>query len=292
MIVDPIVILVALALGLSCFMLGIVFKTMPEKKKDKATRDYNNSIMSTAGVIERMNNSNKIQSFGSRSKNTKELNELFRKAKNPWNMTPATFNAVRYGGLIIPGIIGLSILPLDWTISLIFFAIAGMCYILPKKHYQDVARSREAQWNQLYQFIWVIKHNLNYFDPKKTFNETADYIKEHSETLPELVEGFYDFANHWNGKYMDNYIKETYGDFVIPKQLFEIVLTSQLTGEYPNNELTSLRTIILEKMNFHVQEVLSTVGMKATSYSAPFLLVSVGLVILVPVALSIMQAFS
>lgn len=298
MIVNRTLIAMLLLVALCFVILGAIFKVMP-KKDDKEKELFNkdgsvkHKITSSAGIIERLNDSEKIQALGMRftGKQNKELEILFRKAKNPWNMTPFTFNFIRYVCGIVPIVVGICLYQVNWTITLILVAIGGLCFVLPKKIYTDIAYQREIQWNQLYQYIWVIKNNLNYYGAKKTFIETENYIKDHSNNLPELVSGFHDFYQHWNGQYMDDYIKETYGDFSIPKQLFEIMLTSQLTGEYPDEELNSLRRVILEKMNFHVQNVLSTVGMKATMYSAPFLLMSVGLVVLVPVVLSIIEAF-
>lgn len=287
MVIDPILIIVVLALALGFFFLGLVFKT--SKKKHLIKKDDLNS----KSIINRFNNSQAIQDFGGKFTNNKELEILFRKSKNPWNLTPATYNFIRFGLGGASMILAIaSYLIIDWTFALVFAAAGSLFFFLPKKKYTDIASHRENQWNQLYQFIWVIKHNLNYYDPKKTWINTENYIKDHAPNLDELQEGFHDFSIHWNGNNMDEYINKNYGDFPIPKQLYEVVLNAQLTGEYPNEELNSLRKIILEKMNFHVQEVLQMVGAKATMASAPFLLCSVSLVILVPVMLSIFESFA
>ena len=290
MVVDKAFIVVLLLFGFCLFFMGFILKKSKKDAPKEGTYQY--KFLSKDGMVERLNNSSAARSLTDMLGNSKELESLFRRSKNPWNLTPTSYNAIRY---LISGIalfLGIASLAIDWTISLIFAALAFMCFVFPKQKYEDAAKEREGQWNQLYQFVWVIKHNLNYYDPKKTWLETERYIKDHTDNLTELEDGFSDFAKHWNGRDIDDYLKATYCDFTIPKQLLDIVLTSQLTGEYPDNELTSLREIILEKMNFHVQEVLSTVGMKATLYSSPFLLMSVGLVVLVPVILQLIEAFS
>lgn len=282
-----------LIFGFCILLIGISLRKPKNDKRvtENADKDsYKYKLFSKNGMIERIDSSSAAIALTSTLGNTESLDSLFRRSKNPWNLTPVTYNFIRYGASSIAFITGLALLPLSWTFTLIFGAAGGMLLLLPKQKYESEAHKRENQWNQLYQFMWVIKHNLNFYDPKKTWLETEKYIHEHTDNLPELECGFKDFAAHWNGKYIDTYLKRTYGDFAIPKQLLDIVLTSQLTGEYPDKELTSLRQIILEKMNFHVQETLSTVGMKATMYSSPFLLVSVALIVLVPVLLQLIEA--
>lgn len=292
MIIDRAIIIFVPILAVALIIIGMVLKPSQKHAKVSPKTENIGSLFTTKGIINRLNSSQSVQDFGMKFSNNSELAALFRKSKNPWNLTPFTYNFIRYGASLLFLVFGIIFAMLfSWTFLLIFGAAAGMCFILPKNHYETIAKERESQWYQLYQFIWVLKHNLSYFDPKKTFIETSRYIDSHSKMLPELVTGFRDFADHWNGQYMDDYLKETYGDFQIANDLFDVVLTSQKTGEYPGKELESLRRVIIEKLNFHVQEVLSSVSMKSTMYSSPFLLMTVGLIILVPVIIQIMSAF-
>lgn len=295
MIVDRTLVILGLVVGVALVLLGLSFRhnKKPEVQAAKKDKVPLGKKLSSEYIIGEMNDSPFVEQFGSFFSGQKELEILFRKAKNPWNLNPYTFNFIRYGGLIAGLILALLVsVFFDWLYALIPLAFGILCFVLPKKKYEDIAHKREVQWLQTYQFMWVIKHNLSYFDPKKTWYEVEKYIKSHTENLPELEQGFHDFGAHWNPNGMDEYIKTTYGDFVIAKQLYEIVAVSQQTGEYPENELNSLRTVILEKMNYHCQEVLQMVGTKATIASAPFLLVSVSLVILVPVCMQIISVFS
>ena len=288
MIVDSTIVIVGLVIAVCLFILGAVLHTSQKINKKGIPR-------TSEGITKALNNSAFVQDFGKKfiGSSSKELEVLIRKSKNPWGLTPFTFQAIRFGGGGILLFIGIVVAVfIDWTYALIFIAFGAMCFILPKSMYTSYANSRESQWNQLYQYMWVIKHNLSWHDPKKVFYEAERYIDTHSKTTPELVQGFHDFAAHWNGSYADEYIVENYFDFSIPKELYSIILNSQVVGEYPGKELDSLRRVILEKMNFHVQDTLSTVGMKATMYSSPFLLGSVGLVVLVPVIISLISAFS
>ncbi len=289
MLVNKGTIIFLLLLGFVMIFIGIYLKPSKNAKKEKGKPEH--GFFTKAGFIERLNRSSLSNSLTNTLKNNDKLTVLFRKSKNPWNLTPNSFNAIRWGGLVLFLVLALGMIPIEWTISLVFLLFAGMCFVLPKKKYNDAAISREAQWNQLYQFIWVIKHNLNYNDPRRTWLETEKYIHAHTKNLSELENGFKDFAEHWNDENIDDYLRDNYCDFAIPKQLLEVVLNSHLTGEYPDKELTSLREIILEKMNFFVKERLSTVGAKATMCSSPFLLFSVSLVILVPIIIQLVQTF-
>lgn len=280
-------------IGIIIVLFGLSYKfvTRDNSKNDKNKFDIRNAKGSD--LVELLNSNKTVQNIGSKFGTNKALDRLFRTSKNPWHLTPFTFNAIRYGGLVVClvlGVVGYFIFGISF---LAIFAIFGfLCYFLPNKKYQDAAKEREMQWNQLYQFMWVIKHNASFYDPKKVWNETAKYIRTHTENLPELEQGFADFASSWNGTYVPEEIIKNYGDFSIPKELYEIMLVSQQTGEYPENELNSLREIIINKMDFTVNNIISTVGAKATSVSAPFLLASMFTAVLFPVALTIMEAFS
>ena len=290
MIISPVVVVAVPVLAMALIILGLVVKPS-SKKKAKTSTSLNKELFSTGGVANRLNSDARVQELGSRFASA-ELDALFRKSKNPWGLTPASYIFIRYiaaGALIVLGIV-LGVL-IDWILLLIFAAAGGACFFLPKNKYEKAARDRENQWYQLYQYIWVLKHNLSYFDPKKSFVETYRYIEDHTDRFPELVTGLKDFADNWNGQYMNDRLKRDYGDFRIAVSLFDIVLTSQKTGEYPGDELESLRRVIIEKLNFHVQEVLSAVAMKSTMYSSPFLLATVGLIILVPVIMQILSSF-
>lgn len=303
MVINQSMLLGLLAIGLCLFLIGAYIKASEDSRKKRREErrkqqeqmllnDSDNYIDTDVKVINSLNTNPLIKNFGARFDNSK-TDILFRKSKNPWGLTPEVYNVIRIGGLVIGALLAIcAYFMVGISIAIVFCVLGLTVFFVPKMKYEGVAKKRESQWNQLYQFMWVIKHNLGFYDPKKTWIEVERYVKEHTNNLPELEEGFHDFAEHWNSEYMDDYIMRTYGDFTIPKQLFDIILISEQTGEFPENELNSLRTIIINKMDFHVQEVLSTVGMKATLYSTPFVLASVSIVVLIPVILSVAQAFS
>ena len=304
MIISNYVVLLLLSLAFLVFCFGVYIKVNDKKVEEKLAertkklkkpkRKGSRKVeVSPESVIRGFNESSFVQDIGSHFGNS-NTEVLFRKAKNPMGLTVSTYCFIRYFGLAIGLIVSILIFTFSGNFGFaMMFALFGIaCFGYPKSVYENAAKKRESQWNQFYQFIWVVKHNLSFYDPRTTWLETEKYIREHSNNLPELEQGFHDFAEHWNGTFVDDYIKETYGDFIIPKQLFDVVLTSQLTGEYPDKELNSLRTVIINKMDFHVQEVLSAIGMKATLYSTPFVMASVTLVTLVPVLLDIVESFA
>jgi hypothetical protein len=294
------VIVTLLVIAACLYVIGIIAHLGAQNRKPKQkgkslfkTAKGKAKIPTNEEIFNALNTSTFVESFANKFPKNKELSVLFRKSKNPWGLTESSFVFIRYGGLaggLILAFLSFIITKLP-ELAILFAAIGVILFVVPESKYKNAAKDRERQWSQLYQFIWVIKHNATFYDPKKVWIETESYIKNHTKNLPELEEGFHDFAEHWNGQYMDEYIQRTYGDFDIPKELFNIMLQSQQTGEFPESELNSLRTIIVNKMNFMVQDTLSTVGTKATMCSTPFLLATVAIVVIVPVIMQVMEAF-
>lgn len=294
MIVDSFVIVSLVAIALAFFILGIVFYKNP-KMSEKLNKENLTKIMKSEvhakDILEKLNKLSFVQSAGNVIHNQTELDKLFRKAKNPWNLTPQTFNFIRFGGLGFGIILALVTIQFSWPLSILFAIFAIAAFVVPEQQYKSIAKDRENQWNQLYQFMWVIEHNLSYYDAKKTWFEVENYIVRHTENLPELVQGFHDFGTHWTGNGMDDYLKKYYGEFSIPSQLFNIVQNAQDTGEYPKNELGSLRTLIIQRMDFAIKDTLSMVATQATLISTPCVLITVCLIVLVPTAINILASF-
>lgn len=295
MVISPLIIVAVSAAALAFFLLAVVFHKNPhaldkldKKKIDKLLKTEANA----KDLVEKLNNVAFVQAAGSKLSNNAELEKLFRKAKNPWGLTPATYNFIRFGGLGLCTLFAMAFMPLLPPLSIAFAVFGVGCCFAPPQVYKAAAKEREAQWNQLYQFMWVIEHNLTYYDPKKTWFEVESYISKHSKSLTELTQGFHDFGTHWTGEGMDDYIKETYGEFPIPSQLFNIVQNAQETGEYPKNELDSLRTLIIQRMDFSIKETLSMVATRATLISTPCVLLTVSLIVLVPTAVNILGSFN
>lgn len=286
-----------LLIGLTIIVVGMIVlgvlikKDVWKPKKGKYIKDIKSINLSN--TISTLNESKLVNMAGSKFTNGTALELLFRKAKNPWNLTPATYNFIRYGLTILCVLVGLLLYFIaGWFFMILMFIIGALCFLIPKLKYNGAAKDREHQWNQLYQFMWVIKHNASLYDPKKVFNETALYIDKHAPQLNELREGFKDFADHWNGKYADDYIKTSYECFDIPKELYTIMLVGQQTGEFPEKELGALRTIIISKMDYAIKDTLSMTATQATLRSTPFLLVSMGVIILIPTLFSVFAAFA
>lgn len=91
---------------------------------------------------------------------------------------------------------------------------------------------------------------------------------------------------------MDDQIEQDYACFEIPKELYSIMLVSQKTGEFPENELDNLRNIIINKMDYAIKDTLSMTATQATIRSTPFLLISMGIIILFPTLMSLMVSFT
>lgn len=288
------IIIFLLAIAIILAILAVYIKISgKQEKEEKISNKKRFNFNDTEEIVDFLNTNEKIQKFGSKFTENNKLQKLFNKSGNPWKLNTFTYTAIRFGGLAIGIVLALIFFFIIGISGLIIFLMIGLaCFVLPKKKYEDAAKERERQWTQLYQFMWVIKHNATFYDPKKVWIETGKYISEFTNNLPELEKGFADFADHWNESYMDDYIKETYGEFPIAKELFSIMLVSQQTGQFPEKELDSLREIIINKQDFYVNNELSTVGAKATLVSAPFLMGSMFVSIIVPVILMVLQAFS
>lgn len=292
MVINPLIFIPIIIIAVGLILVGIMLRLNIIQPRE---RKYIKNIKSVNSdtVIAALNDSDLVANLGGKIHNDSELELLFRKAKNPWNMTTQTFNFLRIGGLGAGVILGLiSYFLVGWSGLAIFGIIGFLFYFVPKSAYKTAAAKREHQWNQLYQFMWVIKHNASFYDPKKVFNEASIYIKKHAPGLDELVTGFQDFADHWDNRVMDEYIDKNYSCFDIPRELFSIMQISQQTGEFPEEQLNSLRNIILNKMDFAVKETLTMTATQATIRSTPFLLASMAIIVLFPTMMSLLQAFA
>lgn len=292
MVISPFILIPIIVIAIGIILLGILLKLniiqTRERKYIKNLKSVNSN-----NVVAALNDSDFVSNLGGKIHNDTELELLFRKAKNPWNLTIQTFNFIRFGGALGGLVLGLiSYFLVGWAGLAIFAIIGFLFYFVPKSAYKTAAEKREHQWNQLYQFMWVIKHNASFYDPKKVFNEASLYIKKHAPALDELVVGFQDFADHWDNRVMDDYIDKNYACFDIPRELFSIMQVSQQTGVFPEEQLNSLRNIIVNKMDFAVKETLTMTATQATIRSTPFLLASMAIIVLFPTLMSLLQAFS
>ena len=282
MVISNTTIISVLVFAFFLFLIGVALKG---KKSFNVTQ-----LLSTQEIFKRLDNSNAVAKLSGKFNNETEIEKLFNKAKNPWNISVPTYNFIRFivaGAFVLAGLL---LIPAIQYFSVLLFMVGTLCFFMPKSVYKKAARQRENQWNQLYQIVWVIKHNLSNYGVKRTLNETQAYIASHYPYLTELETAFGEFSDHWNQNNIDEYLSATYGELPVARQLLDIFLNIEQTGEPANQELDSLRKLIIEKMNFHAREVLASISSKATLISTPFLMVSVLIIVLVPVLLKILES--
>lgn len=241
-----------------------------EKEKIRNVKDF----------IERINKNKTINKVSSSLKSP-ELEKIFFRARNPWRMNVETFQFIRYGGLAAFTVIAIGLLMVDKVYAMICFGVAIICCWYPIYYYKSMGDEREAEWNKSYEFIWVIKHNIMLYDPKKAFMEVKLYIQEHAPHNKELIRGFHDFYKHWSAEEIDEYVEKFY-PFSVTREICQIIFNMSKTGQFPEDSLNALRGFIINSQNLTVEKTLSGVAGKATIFSLPFLMLSVIVAIMVP----------
>lgn len=275
-------------------LIFLIFFSIFSIFKEKSLKDKNEIIKKKEkikGLTNQMNNSEFIYKFSEKiPQNSIELTNIFNKAKNPWRMTLATFQFIRFFGLII-GII-LSSFLLFWGLEYAIFglSIGIMCFWYPLYYYKAIGNEREAEWNKSYEFIWVIKHNIMLYDPAKAFMNVKMYIEGHSANNKEIIQGFDDFYKYWNTEFIDEYISKFY-PFSVTREIYQIIFNMHKTGEFPEDSLNALRIFIINSQNLTVERTLSSVSGKATIFSLPFLMISVILALMVPLIFQVVKFF-
>lgn len=256
--------------------------------KGYISKNKNKKVHNQKGIINKLNNVDFIQNnnvFTNKSK----MEIMFNRAKNPWHMSIATFQFIRYGGTVL--FLILLIIELitinNINLTIILALITGVCFTYPVYYYTATGNEREAEWNKFYEFVWVLKHNLMLYDPAKAYINTKIYIQEHAPHDKEIIQGFNDFYNYWHDDYIDEYIKKYY-DFSVTREITQIVFNMKQTGDFPEESLNSLRTFIINAQDLTVEKTLSTVSGKATIFSLPFMMISVIIGLGVPLILQIM----
>ena len=277
-------ILILFTLASVCGMCAIAYVIINDKLKErKEKKSYD-------GIIDACNKSDIVNKIGSRIPLNK-VDEIFNRAKNPWDMTPATFQFIRYAGLVLFGLIGLALMPIvKWQFSFMMFAFAFISWYYPIYYYKAIGREREEEWNKMYEFIWVIKHNIMLYGPAKTYMNVKMYIEEHAPHNLELIQGFSDFYEYWQEDEIHEYVQKYY-PFSIPREITQIIFNMNKTGEFPEEELNSLREFIINTQNLSVEKILSGVTSKATLFSLPFLMVTVILALMIPLVVQIANIF-
>lgn len=233
------------------------------------------------GVINKLNHNKFIEGLETKIDDT-ELDLIFNKAKNPWHMSKATFQFIRYGGgllLLLLSVILFVTLGVEY--GLFAAALAFICWYYPLYYYKAVGDEREAEWNKFYEYIWVIKHNAMLYDTQKVFMNVRNYVQEHAPHNKEIIQGFSDFYEHWDPDVVPEYITKYY-NMPIPKEIYQILFNMNQTGIFPEDNLNSLRQFIINSQDLCVEKTLSSVAGKATIFSLPFLMLSVIVSLMVP----------
>lgn len=269
-----------------CIFLILLSAAAMLKRKDIEEKEEEQ----VKGLMNKLNHSSVIKSVGNSIPDS-QLESIFNRAKNPWRMTLATFQAVRFIGLgffIILAISGYTFF--GFETGLFLFSIGILCYWYPMYYYKAIGDEREAQWNKTYEYIWVIKHNITLYDPAKAYMNVKLYIEKHAPHNQEIIQGFEDFYRYWNQDEIDPYIRRFY-PFPVTREITQIIFNMHKTGEFPEEALNSLRSFIVNTQNLTVEKTLSSVSGKATMFSLPFLMFSVIIALMVPLIFQILRFF-
>lgn len=273
----------AIATFLICFAIyGIVYEYKKKKEAEKTKNSSNNNKEKDQGKINAntTNNFKFINNLGEKLRNEK-LEKIFNDAKNPWGISMSLFQIIRFGGFLLSISIGLIVLMFSMEIAIFIFGIGALFMWYPMYYYKAIGKERAQEWNKMYEFIWVIKHNCMLYDAAKAFLNTKNYIQEHAPHDKEIIQGFQDFYDYYNDDEIPEYIDKYYS-FSIPREIYQIVFNMHKSGEFPEDQLNSLRQFIINSQNLIVEKTLSGVSSKATIFSLPFLMVSVIASLLVP----------
>ena len=232
---------------------------------------------------------NKLNKMTS-SKNSVEANSkieiIFNRAKNPWGMTIATFQLIRFGGLIISLVVAAIFFMVNRNVSMLMIFVGLLFFIYPMYYYKATGDEREAEWNKMYEFVWVIKHNIMLYDPARAYMNTKIYIEKHAPHNKEIIQGFEDFYKYWNTEEIDVYIRKYY-PFSVPREITQIIFNMNKTGDFPEDSLNALRSFIINAQNLTVEKTLSGVSGKATIFSLPFMMFSVILALMIPMVMQL-----
>ena len=279
--------LVTIAIVIFCFLI-IITKSNYDFKKQIAITQQKIKGINPDIIKETISNNNVINNIGSRL-STKDQNILFRKSGNPWGISYEAWLGIRYGGLALGLLLGLVFLFLLPIVGIAFFIIGAGCFIIPKSEYEKVIKEREIDYAKMYEVLWVLANNLSFSEAATACRETKSYLEDHPNTGKYLVELFDDLAENFSGEEISPFIKEKYGDYPVPIELAEILITSYQTGTYPKPELNALQEMLENDMDTKVNSVLTQVASKATFISTPAMLLALFVVAIFPMLFNILQ---
>lgn len=268
-------------------LVFLIFFSIAHMHREKQLAEQKKQKKKVKGFVNNLNHNEVVNKFGSAIPDS-NLTKIFNRAKNPWRMTIATFQFIRYAGLIVGVICALSLLMVGYEYSMFALGMGILCFWYPMYYYKAIGDEREAEWNKTYEFIWVLNHNLMLYDPAKVFMNVKMYIETHASHNKEIIQGFEDFYKYWNTEQIDPYIERFY-PFSVPREIYQIVFNMNRTGQFPEESLNSLRTFIINAQNLTVEKTLSGVSGKATIYSLPFLMISVIVSLMIPLIFQIVK---
>lgn len=275
-----ILLVVAIFIFIICFSIASIIKEKEIKEKRKQKKKVK-------GIINNMNQSEMVKQFAGYIPN-ENLVKIFNRAKNPWRMTVATFQFIRYFGLLLFTIVAICLIAVGMEFFIFSLGMGILCFWYPMYFYRETGNEREAEWNKVYEFIWVLKHNLMLYDVAKAFMNVKLYIKDHAPHNKEIIQGFDDFYKYWNTNEIDPYIERFY-PFSVTREIYQIAFNMNKTGEFPEESLNSLRSFIINAQNLTVEKTLSGVSGQATIYSLPFLMISVIVALMIPLVFQLLK---
>ena len=257
--------------------------------REKQLKEEKSKKVKVKGFVNKLNHNDVVSKVTSSLPNS-HLEVIFNRAKNPWRMTIATFQFIRYVGLAIGVLIAAGLAFVGIEYALFALSIGILCFWYPMYYYKAIGDEREAEWNKTYEFIWVLKHNMMLYDPAKAFMNVKLYIQSHAPHNKEIIQGFDDFYRYWDPDEINPYIERFY-PFSVTREIYQIIFNMSKTGEFPEDSLNALRTFIINAQNLTVEKTLSGVSGKATIYSLPFLMVSVIVALMIPLIFQILEFF-
>lgn len=281
-----IAILLLIAVGI--FMLGalIRIRIVISRQYGKMTKENFEEQLEDIQIIRKMEELEKKS----------DLDRLFRLSRNPWGFSKATWCLLKYGGLAVAIVVAICVYMLtqDITYSIIAVIFGFFAYAYPTSHYKGLIEDRERAWNKIQSHIWRVSNSLDTNDSKKVCVEMKDYFTKIGEV--ELAAGFEAFYELWPDSFEEIPIAqkkfEDYFPFEIPKSLYFILLECWRNASPAGERLENFKKTCKMKYDAFSNELLSNVPTKATTYSLPFLLLSVLVAIGVPAVLNIMEAMN
>lgn len=271
-------------LGIIASALAIL-KMYQNKGEQSRIEQQHQERLKKLGFMGKLNENQLIGKLGKSLPND-GLEKIFYRSKNPWGLTIETFQFIRFIGAFVLIVAGLSAWNLSEYAGMALVLSGVLCWWYPKYYYTAIGNEREIEWNKLYEFIWVIKHNSSLYGPKRTFLEMKLYLEKHAAQNKEMIQGFSDFYDYWDDDEIPEFIT-LYYSFSIPRELYQIIFNSNRTGVQGEDSLNALRKFIINAQDLQVNRTLSGVSGKATIFSLPFLMVSVILGLMVPLIMQI-----